>query len=528
MKRLLLLLKMSLLPFTILVAQKTIKGKVTDEKGNPVAGASVLIKETQVGTSTDANGNYSLTIDGNAKTLVFSFVGTQTAELAIGNKTTLDAVLHPQQTTMNEVVVVAYGTQQRRKITGSIGKLAGSEVENIPMSSVEQMLQGKVAGLQSVSPSGQPGSAQQIRIRGIGSINASSSPLFVIDGIPVNTGDFSSATNSSNLLAGLNPNDIESISVLKDASAASIYGSRAANGVVLINTKKGKAGKTKITVDAEFGSDDIAYFPSLAKPLTKDEFKQLTTEGVLHVGGTQADVDATLDQLGYNTSANYNWLDLVKRSGQQQQINISASGGDAKTQYFLSGGYYKQVSEIIGSDFKRYSFSNNIKSQLNNILTVGANLNISTFHQQGESESSNFRNPVIAALALLPTQEAFNPDGTPNYDPSVFNQIYNPIAIRQYDRLSNQTSKLLGSAFAELNILKNLKLTSRYGVDYSSIEEYNYYNPFFGDYSSSDPATTGLFVNVNTRLFNWVWTNLADYDFHALHNNIKRACNGRL
>ena len=520
MKRTLLLLTVILLHTTILFAQKVIRGRVTDDKGNPVAGASVTVKETQTGTSTDANGNYSFTVEANARTLVFSFIGTQTAELSIGNNTTLDAVLHSQQTTLNEVVVVAYGSQQRRKITGSIGKLAGSEVENIPMSSVEQMMQGKIAGLQSVSPSGQPGSAQQIRIRGIGSINASSSPLFVIDGVPVNTGDFSSATNSSNLLAGLNPNDIESISVLKDASSASIYGSRAANGVILINTKKGKPGKTKVNVDAEFGSNDIAYFPSLAKPLTKDEFKQLTTEGILHVGGTQADVDQELDQMGYNTSANYNWLDLVKRKGQQQQINVSASGGDAKTQYFLSGGYYKQVSEIIGSDFKRYSFNNSIKSQLNNILTVGANLNISTFHQQGESESSNFRNPIIAALALLPTQEAFNSDGSPNYDPAVFSQIYNPIAIRKYDRLSNQTSKVLGSAFAELNVLKNLKLTTRYGIDYSNIEEYNYYNPFFGDYSTSDPATTGLFVNVYTRVFNYVWTNLADYDLKALHNKI--------
>lgn len=520
MKRTLLLLIAILLQTTILLAQKVIRGKVTDDKGNPVAGASVTVKGTQAGTTTDASGNYSLTVDANAKTLVFSFVGSQPTELSIGNSTSLDAVLRSQQTTMNEVVVVAYGSQQRRKITGSIGKLAGSEVENIPMSSVEQMLQGKIAGLQSVSPSGQPGSAQQIRIRGIGSINASSAPLFVIDGIPVNTGDFSSATNSSNLLAGLNPNDIESISVLKDASSASIYGSRAANGVILINTKKGKPGKTKIQVDAEFGNNDIAYFPSLAKPLNRDEFKQLTTEGVLHVGGTQSDVDQILDQLGYNTTANYNWLDLVKRKGQQQQINISASGGDTKTQYFLSGGYYKQVSEIIGSDFKRYSFNNSLKTQLNNILTVGANLNISSFHQQGESESSNFRNPIIAAKALLPTQEAFNPDGSPNYDPSVFSQIYNPIAIRQYDRLSNQTSKVLGSAYAELNVLKNLKLTTRYGIDYSNIEEYNYYNPFFGDYSTSDPATTGLFVNVNTRLFNWVWTNLADYDFRTWHNKI--------
>jgi TonB-linked SusC/RagA family outer membrane protein len=511
-----------MLPLLFAMAQnRTITGKVTDENGNGLVNASVVIKGTNVGTTTATDGSFTLSVPSNASTLIVSYVGLGEKEITLTNTNTYNIKLAPGSNgNLNEVVVVAYGTQQRRKITGAISKVLGTEVENIPMTSVDQILQGKVAGLQSVAPSGQPGSIQQIRIRGIGSINASSAPLFVIDGVPVNTGDFSGATNSSNLLAGLNPNDIESITVLKDAASASIYGSRAANGVILITTKKGKAGKTKIRVDGEFGSNDIAYFPDLAKPLTKEEFQQLTTEGILHVGGTQADVTDILNQLGYNTTANYNWLDLVKRKGQQQQINVSASGGDEKTQFFLSGGYFKQISEIIGSDFKRYSVNTSVRHQANKRLLLGLNLNMSTFHQEGESESSNFRNPIIAALALLPTQQAFNPDGSPNYDPAVFNQIYNPVAIRQYDRLSNQTSKLLGSVFAELNILDNLKLTSRYGIDYSTIEEYAYYNPFFGDYSSSDPATTGLFYNRYNRLFNWVWTNLADYGFRAWQDKI--------
>ena len=511
----------SMFSLLLLAAQtRTITGKVTDEKGSPLANASVIVKGTNLGTSTSADGSFSLSVPANATSLVASYVGLGDKEISLTGDNSYTINLSAAGGAMNEVVVVAYGTQQRRKITGAISKVSGAQVENIPMSSVDQMLQGKVAGLQSVSPTGQPGSIQQIRIRGIGSISSSSAPLWIIDGVPVNSGDFSGATNSSNLLAGLNPNDIESISVLKDAASASIYGSRAANGVIIITTKKGRAGKTKIRVDGEFGSNDIAYFPDLAKPLTKDEFKQLTTEGIFHVGGTQGDVDAVLDAFGYNTTANYNWLDLVKRKGQQQQINVSASGGDAKTQFFLSGGYFKQISEIIGSDFKRYSANANIRHQASQRLSFGANLNLSTFHQEGESESANFRNPVIAALALLPTQEAYNPDGTPNYDPAIFSQIYNPIAIRQYDRLSNQTSKLLGSAFAEFNILDNFKLTSRYGVDYSTIEEYNYYNPFFGDYSSNDPATTGLFYTRYNRLFNWVWTNLADYNFRTWQDKL--------
>jgi TonB-linked SusC/RagA family outer membrane protein len=520
-KFILLSLGFLLLGLYAIAQTRTISGKVTDEKGNGLANASVLVKGTNIGTTTDPNGSYSLAIPANATAIVISYVGLGDKEITLTNTNTYNVSLLPtSKADLNEVVIVGYGTQQRRKVTGAISKVASSEIENVPMSSVDQILQGKVAGLQSVAASGQPGSLQQIRIRGIGSINASSSPLYVIDGIPVNTGDFSGATNSSSLIAGLNPNDIESVSVLKDAASASIYGSRAANGVILINTKKGRAGKTRIRIDGEVGSNDIAFFPDLARPLTREEFGQLTTEGVLNIGGSQADVDFYLDQLGYNTNANYNWLDLVKRKGQQQQYNVSASGGDTKTQFFLSGGYFKQISEIIGSDFKRYSVNTNVRHQAGKRLTLGATLNVSSFHQQGESESSNFRNPIIAALALLPTQEAFNPDGTPNYDPNIFYQIFNPLAIRQFDRLSNQTSKLLGSVNAEFNILDNLKLTSRYGVDYSNIEEYNYYNPFFGDFSTSDPATTGLFINNYTRLFNWVWTNLADYDFRTLQNKL--------
>jgi TonB-linked SusC/RagA family outer membrane protein len=524
MRKLIWLSLSFLLLTTYAIAQtRTISGTVTDEKGNGLANSSIVVKGTNIGVSTGPDGSFTLSVPSSASSIVVSYVGLADKEITLTNSNSYTIILSPtSKGSMDEVVVVAYGTTQRRKVTGSVTKVGGNEVENVPMSSVDKMLQGKVAGLQSVAATGQPGSAQQIRIRGIGSISASSSPLFVIDGVPVNSGDFSGATNSSNLLAGLNPNDIESISVLKDAASASIYGSRAANGVIVITTKRGKAGKTKIRVDGEVGSNDIAYFPDLAKPLNKDEFKQLTTEGILHpqVGGTQADVDYFLDLFGYNTTADYNWLNLVKRRGQQQQYNVSASGGDTKTQFFLSGGYFKQVSEIIGSDFKRYSVNTNVRHQAGKRLTLGANLNMSSFHQEGESESSNFRNPIIAALALLPTQEAYNPDGSPNYDPAVFDQIFNPLAIRKYDRLSNQTSKLLGSVNAEFAILDNLKLTSRYGIDYSNIEEYSYYNPLFGDYSTSDPATTGLFYNRYNRLFNWVWTNLADYDFRTMQSKL--------
>lgn len=519
-KRFLCCCAMLLVGSTMLWSQREVTGQVSDnENKTPLQGVNITVKNSKVGTATDADGKFRLVIPSSAKTLVFSISGFDAKEVTVeGGLDELAVSMTRNVLALNEVVVaVAYGEQERKKITGSVGKVSGKQLENVPQVSVDQMLQGRVAGLQSVATSGQPGAAQQIRIRGIGSISASSAPLFVVDGMPVNTGDPSNLTNSSNLLATINPNDIESISVLKDASAASIYGSRAANGVIIITTKKGKAGKTKIRVDSEFGYSDIAYKPEMGEPLNREEVKELYTEGLVNVGFSQSDAEGILnDFFGYNTDANYNWLDLVTRKGQQQQINVSASGGDSKTQFFLSGGYFKQESPVIGSELKRYTGNINLKHQLSRKFSTGINLAISSFKQRGETESANFRNPIIAATALLPTNEAYNPDGTPSYDPGTFGQIYNPLAISQYDKQNNQTSKLLGSGFLEFKVLDNLKLTSRFGVDYNNVEEYLYYNPYFGDARTLG----GYSANSYNRLYNWVWTNLADYDFRLLDEQL--------
>jgi TonB-dependent starch-binding outer membrane protein SusC len=519
MKKSLFIVCLLLLYAGMSLAQRDVSGRVLDnESQTPLQGVSVTVKNTNIGTTTEADGSFRLTVPAGARTLVLSFTGFASREVSLSEtQNSYDLSLSRSVQSLNEVVVVAYGQQEKRKVTGSISKLSGKQVENIPLTSIDQILQGKVAGLQSVATSGQPGAAQQIRIRGIGSISASSAPLFVIDGLPVNTGDASDLTNSSNLLASINPNDIESISVLKDASAASIYGSRAANGVIIITTKKGKAGKTQIRVDAEAGSNDLAYLPDMGKPLTREEIDELYREGLANAGFPQGDIDFIMDEFFfYNTEANYDWLDLVTRKGQQQQITASASGGDAKTQFFLSGGYFKQQSPVIGSDIKRYTSNINLKHSLSQRVNVGVNLNISSFKQTGEVESANFRNPMIAGLALLPTQEAYNADGTPNYDPNVFSQIYNPLAIIQYDKQNNQTSKFLGSANLEWRIIDNLRFTTRFGIDYNNIEEYLYYNPIFGDAAS----TNGFTSNAYNRLYNRVWTNFADYNFRTMESKL--------
>lgn len=507
MKKIGLLFSFLTLALFVLAQNRTITGKVTDENRRPIANATVMIKETGTGGTTDIDGNFSIQVDSRAKTLVFSYVGWASQEIAIGNRTSVDVSLKQEGRSMDEVVIVAYGTQVKKKVTGSISRVSGKELENKPFSSVDQMLQGKVPGLLSTSPTGQPGGIQQIRIRGIGSVTAGAAPLYVIDGIPVNSGDFSRLNNTSNALAGLNPNDIESVSVLKDAASASIYGSRAANGVILINTKQGRAGKSKIRIDSEFGFGNTAYINDAARPLNREEYFALTREGLVNAGVSQATMDATLNNLGFSNTANEDWVDLVTRQGTTQNINASISGGDPKTTFYTSIGVFDQKAVVIGSDFKRYSGAFNIKHKATDKFTIGISTTGSYIKQNSPSQSSNFRNPVADAYWLRPSQNAYNPDGTLNYSTTTFNQLYNPLAIAEYDRILLNNVKVLANLNGEYQFYKDLKFTTKFGVDFINIEEERYDNPFFGD----SRTVGGRMYNYDTRVANWVWSNLLNY-----------------
>lgn len=511
MRIILSLISLSLFYCLPLFAQNgiTITGKVTDSKnGAPLVGVTVRVKETSTTTVTGEDGSFRIHANSKQNVLVFSYIGYANEEVNIGNKTTISVALSTEDKKLQEVVVVAYGAQDKSKLTGSVAKVDGKEFENVPLVSVDAMLQGKVAGLQSVASSGQPGALQEIRIRGIGSINASSEPLYVIDGIPANTGDFSRNTTTSNALAGLNPNDIESVSVLKDASAASLYGSRAANGVILITTKKGRAGKTKVSFAGEYGFSNASYINNLGKPLDWNQYTALTTEGLSNAtGGDTATINFYLDALGKNNGHNVNWMNLVTRQGITQQYNIAVSGGDSRTTFYFSGGYFQQQAVVIGSDFSRYSGDLNLRHKLNDKISVGISLNVSHSDQTTPSQSANFRSPVLAAYYLRPYQYPYNPDGSLNYSTATFEQIYNPLAIVHYDWTKLGNTKMIGAFTGDYDILKGLRFSTRLGIDYFTLEEPSYENPYFGD------AVTlgGNSTNYYTRVFNWVWTNTLDY-----------------
>ncbi|WP_443943687.1 SusC/RagA family TonB-linked outer membrane protein [Pedobacter sp. AW1-32] len=505
-----------LLATKVSAQERTVTGLVTaKDDGIPLPGVSVKIKGEKGGVSTSAEGKYSIRVPAG-QVLEFSFLGYITTTRIISETGVINVALVTDAKTLEEVTIASpYGSEQTKLTqTGSIGIVKAKDLEQSPFTSIDKALQGKVAGVMSIAGNGQPGAAQQIRIRGVSSINASNEPLYVVDGVPINSGDLARIATSTNALAGINPNDIESMTVLKDASAASIYGSRAANGVILITTKTGKAGKTKLKFDAEYGIANAAYLSDANKPLDASQYRELSAEGLVN-GGYFTTLDAAYNYFD-NTivttarqSNNTNWLDVVTQTGKQQQYNLSASGGNEKTVYSLSGGYFKQEGTVIGSEFNRITSNINLRHTYNDKLSFGINLNISNAGQSGPYSGGSFRNPVLAAYFLPSYKNAYAADGvSPNVSTADFaSGVYNPVMINAYDKNKYNLFKGLGSADLAYKILPNLKFTSKIGIDYNNMEEDMYWNPDYGD----GRTVGGYSYRYYTRYFNWVSTNLLNY-----------------
>lgn len=510
-----------------LAQNRTITGKVTDEKGSPIANVSVVIKGDSRGTSTHMDGTFSISVPANAKSLVFSSIGFAPSTVSIKGDVMNVSMAVSNDKELQDVVVVGYGVQKRTEVTAAVSKVNGDKVANVPLSSVDQILQGKAAGVQSVTFSGAPGANQQIRIRGVGSYAASSQPLFVIDGIQINSGDLSRQTTTSNVLAQLNPDDIESISILKDAAGTAIYGARGANGVIVITTKKGKAGRTKFNASGEAGNTIHGDIPAPGKPLRAVDWLNLLKEGY----GNSYKVSnptATPDQVttaANNTAAQYgdgtvnpDWMNLLLRTGTQQQYNISASGGDAKTTFFASGGYFKQQATTIGSDLTRITSVINLEHQATSRLSFSLSLQ-PTYSKQNTaiSNSSAFANPSMEFYFIRPTSAPYNADGSYNIDRTQsknFSGIYNPLYIIAHDVHLINNFSTLGKAAINYSILPGLKFNSTMGLQYNNLEEWQYNNPIHGDGAPSN----GRGYPYYTRYFLYDWTNQVNYHADLLSN----------
>lgn len=539
---LMLMLGVLLLSSQLLAQSRTVTGRVTDANGAPIAGASVQVKGTNAGTVTKTDGTYSINVPGNSRTLTISALGQTAQDVAINGQATVNVSLNASsERSLQEVVVVGYGTQRRRDLTGSVASVKAADIENKPFSSVDKALQGQVPGLQSVAGSGAPGANQQILIRGISSINASNSPLWVVDGVILNTGDVSRLTTTANLLSTLNPNDLESITVLKDAASTSIYGSRGANGVILVTTKRGRAGKTKFRFDAEAGSSDIAYKNPKYRSLTASEYLMITGEGLGNAGYDQATIDATLKALGKGNGTDFNWLNALTQKGTQQQYNLSASGGTDKSTFYMSGGYFKQGGVSIKTDLERYNGAIRLTNQATDRLSLNMNLDGGFVRQHTPLAGGAFGNPILSSYFILPTLSAYKADGsynilTPDFPTS---STYNTVALANMDKRYLKQFSLRGSVGAEYKILNNLRFNTNFGTDYNTLEEDQYNNPFYGDGAVLAPnsptsgpniqynfTSTGRAYDYYTRYFNWTWTNTLNYrqNFSAngdFYGNIK-------
>ena len=514
---------MALLLFNLVVGQlwaqnRNLTGKITDENGKPIAQASVLVKGTTIGTLTTADGSFSISVPAKSKTLVISSLNFTSQEVAISAKPSILVSLKSSSSELEEVVVVGYGTQKKNEATSAITKIAGEKVEQVPLTSVDQILQGKSAGVQSVTFSGQPGANQQIRIRGVGSYTLSAQPLYVVDGVQLNTGDLSRETTTTNVLAQINPDDIESVSILKDAAATGIYGSRGSNGVIVITTKQGKAGKTQFKFTAEEGNNTHGPLPSAGIPLNAPDWLTLFKEGIVNAGYTQAQADATAASYSNGGTVNTDWLNLITRTGEQKQYNLSAQGGNENTTFFVSGGFFKQESNVIGSDLTRYSSTINISHKVGKKLSF--NLGIKpTYTKENApvSNSSAFSNPVMEIYFLRPTMIAYNADRSFNIEKTAaqYSSLYNPLYIVKNDIHTVDITSVNGNADMKYNILDNLTFSSKNGVQYQNFEEYYYNNPVLGD----GAAANGRGYAYYTRYFLYNLTNQLDYRANLTKNN---------
>jgi TonB-linked SusC/RagA family outer membrane protein len=507
-KLLLLFMSMLWLSGQLFAQNRTITGKVTDATNAPVPNASILVKGTKIGTTTNADGTYTLSVPSSAKVLVFSGVGFGELEVSIGSGSTIDASLIATNRDMQEVVVVGYGSQKRADLTGVVATVKAADIENKPFSSVDKALQGQVAGLQSVASSGTPGASQAILIRGMSSLTASNAPLWVIDGIPVNTGDASRLTTTANLLSTLNPNDIESISVLKDAASASIYGSRAANGVIVVTTKRGRSGKTRFRFDTEVGQNSIAYENDKYRPLNAAEYFAITEEGLNNINA--ANIPQTLAGLGKGNGVDFNWRDAVIKNGTQQQYNLSAEGGNEKTIFYVSAGYFLQDGTTINSDLRRYNGAFRVQHKATDKLTISVNATGGALNSRAPLAGGAFGNPVLTSYFILPSRNPYNPDGTWNLSnaSSAFGGLHNTLALTEIDKRFLRETSLRGNATVDYKILQNLTFKTTFAADYNILEEDQYNNPFHGD----GFASNGRSLSAYTRYMNKIWTNTLDWN----------------
>lgn len=493
---------------------RKITGKVLDEEAMPLTGAAVLEKGTNNGVIADLDGNFEITTTTASPVLVFSFFGYGDEEIAVGKSSVIEAKLTPQSLSLDDVVVVGYGTMTRRDITSAVSSFKPKPSERREVLSVDQMLQGRMAGVNITTASGIPGASSRVSIRGIGSLNAGNEPLYVIDGVILSTtsGDTGaySAGESMSGLATVNPSDIESIEVLKDAASAAIYGSRATNGVIIITTKSGKKGAPKVAVDASvtMGQQPRTHTLELA---SGDLLIEVFNEGIDNYNRQFGkNIERFINPMPGKPA--YDWLSSVLRTSWSHNVTASISGGTDNTKYYVSGTYKHTEGTAVDNDMNQYSLKANVSGKVKPWLSFGVNTMLSYSKNSRVASGYSGQNVIKAAVEQYPWHEPFLPDGDWATSKNILVNNNALQAIKESD-VWIKTYRALSSAFLEFHIIPGLNFKTNLGEDYQSLEEHVYFTAKHASgYPTEDNPMGGRLTDARVNRVSLLWDNTLSYD----------------
>ncbi len=480
----------------------TVTGTVQDEAGDPLIGATVQQKGSSNGIATDIDGQFKLSVPKNA-TLVVSYVGYTTQSVAVEGRTSLTITLKENSEVLDEVVVVGYGQMKRSDMTGSVVSVGDAAIKKSVPTSIDQVLQGRAAGVQIQANSGTPGASTSIRIRGINSLNATNQPIFVIDGVVI---DSATDDESANPLSAINPSDIVSMDILKDASATAIYGSRASNGVIMITTKRGSAGNATVTYDGYVGWQEMPkkYDMLNLREYARHHNYRANELNLLDPSSAFVNPDA----LGDGTD----WQDELFKKAFMTSHNLSVSGGNEKTTYAFSGGYLKQDGIALGSGFRRLSLRSNIDSQIKSWLRGGMNASISETKQEVGTD----KNTIMSALMQQPTVAVTSPDGSFDGPEDVW-MPDNPVGLAELTTNNNRKTNFRFNTYLEATLIKGLTLKTELSGDWN-YNNYYYYMPDYQFGIKTQDTRTSKWTKTNTKY--WSWRNILTYNrtFNKVHS----------
>lgn len=533
-KRIVLGTAVAFLP-AISFAQSELTGHIVDANTNePLIGASVTVKgNKQEGVVTDVDGNFTLSTKENAPLkLKIEYIGYRPIDIEVYDaEEPIEVQLKENSRFLNEVVVIGYGTQKRENVASSISSINNNSFKDVPVTSLDQVLQGRASGVSLTTPSGNVGQAPIVRVRGVASITSGTQPLYIVDGVPIQTGS-NAQVGDVNALADINSDDILSIDVLKDAAAAAVYGSRAANGVVLITTKKGQQGTAKVSYNGWVGIANAAKFFDVMNAQQYVDYKNLAvknrygTDEISLTNGYTSKYGNKAFNLIKNADGSYvdtKWRDYVLRTGLQQNYTVSISGGTDKVLYYASGNFNKQSGILKGDEYRKTGLTANVSAQANKWLKAGFSGTGSVSKQQTgdrsrKGELVSYSGFTRLALSDAPNIPAYTEDGSPyqeggrlGYGPNTIQfPLTTPIGVLQSGSvIKTEDTRLIGNVFAEITPIKGLTLRTQYGADYMKIEDRN----FFAATTVEGVEQNGTAENYSIRSRQYTWTNTANYNF---------------